>query len=52
MSLAGVVRHLAFLFTLPVSGLAETFGLFFSLLSLLKGGKGEAEATNVDSVSR
>jgi hypothetical protein len=51
MSLAGVMRHLAFLFTLPVSGLAGTSGFFFSLLSLLKGGKEEAEATNADSVS-
>lgn len=39
------MRHLALLFTLPVSGLAMAFFLFLSLLLLLKGREEEGSTT-------
>ena len=44
-SQAGVMRHLALLFTLPVSGLAVVILFFFSLLLLLKGREEEGSTT-------
>ena len=44
-SLAGVTRHLAVLFMLPVSGLAAILLFFFFLLLLLKGREEEGSTT-------